>query len=138
MRAAAEADARRAARASDRAVRRLYGEGVGPELRLIRQYARAGSLRHALAVYTSAVHPPPDDASGGGDARENPPLLRRPHVVAARENRQLLNAALLARAGDARAALRLYGEASSSGPPPPTRSPSTLCSSRAGKAASSP
>jgi len=41
-------------------------------------------------------------------------LLRRPHVVAARENRQLLNAALLAcaRAGDARAALRLYGEAS--------------------------
>ena len=64
---------------------RLYGEGVGPELELIRQYARAGSLRHALAVYTSAVHPRPTTRASG-DARENRPLLlRRPHVVAARE-----------------------------------------------------
>ena len=47
----------------------VEGKGQPNTVELIRQYARAGSLRHALAVYTSAVHPPLDDASGGGDAR---------------------------------------------------------------------
>ena len=37
---------------------RLFGEGVGPELELIRAYARRGSLATALEVGAHPPHPP--------------------------------------------------------------------------------
>ena len=36
---------------------RLFGEGVGPELELIRAYARRGSLATALEVCTPSAPP---------------------------------------------------------------------------------
>jgi len=84
--------------------KRLYGEGVAPQLEAIRAYSRLGALDAALDVYRNAT---------AGALR-----LARPQTESRQcelEQTQLLNAALAAcsRCGmNASSALQLYNEAS--------------------------
>eukprot|EP00908_Phaeocystis_cordata_P001310 Transcript_11394.p2 GENE.Transcript_11394~~Transcript_11394.p2 ORF type:complete len:417 (+),score=105.64 Transcript_11394:361-1611(+) len=115
---------------------RLYGEGVGPELELIRAYAARGHLATALEVYRlcTATEIGGDqlctggaEAAGRPDGEDGGAPPPRPRQHGATEAAQLLEAAVRAcvEAGEMETALRLYRHAAAAAPSPAGYHPSS-------------